>query len=225
MVKRKLTGQTIAIIILSIFLVLAIVFGGVYAVYTTSTSKISGKIVMAVLDIEIDKSSSTQMVISNGYCVPGETLKNTELALINSSNTSTYLVVVYSLKANEQIVGYDDTKPLIDIGLKPNDDWTDYLFVNEESQVRRRCLICTAPQKGVETASKANKIVVIKENTLRIPVTWGNGYQEKEIVFSFQAFTVAEKSFSFGLDTTREEKCSQIMNAIYTENSSELIWK
>ena len=99
MVKKKISGQTIAIIILAIVLIVTIAFGGVYAFYSESSNQITGKIMMAHLSIGLYSDNdvdSSVIVISNGTnIVPGEELKNSPLKIENYSTAPIYLVIVY----------------------------------------------------------------------------------------------------------------------------------
>lgn len=114
MVKKRISGQTIAIIILAILLLLTISFGGVYAFYTARSNKItSGKIIMANLKINIKNTSATgvsQIVITNGYnIVPGQKLENSPLTIENLSSVDIYLAVVYRINAVTETVLQDGT--------------------------------------------------------------------------------------------------------------------
>jgi len=158
MVNKKISGQTIAIIILAILLLIAIAFGGVYAYYSARSKKMTGTIVMANLSIDLmsyeygTKSATSQIVISHGTnFVPGQELKNSQLNIINKSayEVAVYLVVVYDIAANEldennqltDKVIYDKMQqPLIDFNAEyinekagiylagTNNDWVDYVF-------------------------------------------------------------------------------------------------
>ena len=105
MVKKKFSGQTIAIIILAILLVVAIVFGGVYAFYSARSSKItSGRIVMGNVTIDLvsglGMSGKSEVVISNSTnIIPGQPMTNTPLVVNNKSSVPIYLIVVYRLDA------------------------------------------------------------------------------------------------------------------------------
>lgn len=103
MVKKKLSGQTIAIIILAVLLLLTITFGGVFAFYSAKSNKISGKIIMANLKIGLYSNNNVDrsvVVISNGEnVVPGQDLQNSPLLVENSSSASIYLVIVYEINA------------------------------------------------------------------------------------------------------------------------------
>lgn len=107
MVKRKFSGQTVAIIILSILLVVAIVFGGAYAFYSARTSKTtSGRIVMGNVTIDLVSglgiSGKSEIVISNSTnLIPGQSMTNTPLTVLNKSSVPIYLIVVYKLEAYE----------------------------------------------------------------------------------------------------------------------------
>ena len=119
MVKKKVSGQTIAIIILAMLLLVSIVFGGVYAYYSARSSKVYGNIVMANLKINLtskledgdqtgETGSSEIMISNNTDVVPGQPLTNTPLTIENLSSVPIYLVVVYQIEANAAI--WDDEK-------------------------------------------------------------------------------------------------------------------
>lgn len=228
MVKKKVSGQTIAIIILSILLLLAISFGGVYAYYTNATKTIYGEIRMAYLHINLitdtDNSDFSQILQSNGLFVPGQRLKNSPLIIENKSNTETYLVVVYKVNTDKEVVDYDDSKPLIDIGLTNESLWSDYLFVSYDGGVRTRCLVTKTAVPAVPTDADPDQIIVIGKDELKIPSTWGNGYMNMNIGFSFQAFAIGKDTFDFEETETGDSKFNKIVNAIYTDNSHLHIW-
>lgn len=125
MVKKKVSGQTVAIIILIVLLICAITFGGVYAFYSTNTNKvISSTITMASLDIsfkEDDKNTDdgddntlddiegvipptgqsgySQILITNkNDIVPNELLCNSPLSVVNGSETPVYVAVLYRVQ-------------------------------------------------------------------------------------------------------------------------------
>ncbi len=224
MVKNRLSGQTIAIIILSVLLLLTACFGGVYAYYSTNTSKVSGRIVMANLNINlqagIGESASSEILVSNGVFVPGQPLENTPLVVVNESNTPIYLSIIYKVNASnietgEPLENYDDTNPLIDIGIDDDSLWYDYLFVTtgEDGQEDRyRCLITKTPQYPTETNEY---ITVIEENALSIPRTWGDEFQNMQISFLFQAYAIGSNTFTFSSEDTIDFRCQEIMTAIY----------
>ena len=108
MIKKKVSGQTLAIIILGALLLITITFGGVFAFYTARTSQVSGKILMANLNIALgaeDSSDKSEIIIDNAeYIVPGQILTNTPLIVRNLSTVDILLVVVYELYAKKTIV-------------------------------------------------------------------------------------------------------------------------
>ena len=224
MVKKKMSGQTITIIILSILLLLTACFGGVYAYYSSNTNKVSGRIVMANLNIRLQagvgESASSEILVSNGVYVSGQSLQNTPLIVVNESNTPIYLSIIYKVNAYDLDTGapleeMDDTKPLIDIGIDEDSIWYDYLFVAEDrdgEEARFRCLITTTPQYSTE---HNQLITVIEENALKIPTTWGNEFQNKQISFLFQAYAIGANAFSFTDEDTIDDRCETIMSAIY----------
>ncbi len=115
MVKKKISGQTVTIIVLIVLLVCAIAFGSVYAFYSTDTTKVSGTISMASLYIdykydditteEIEgvikkgQSGKSEILITNkDTIVPNELLGNSPLKVVNSSETPIYLVMLYRVE-------------------------------------------------------------------------------------------------------------------------------
>ena len=106
MVKKKFSGQTLAIVILAIMLLLTITFGGVFAFYSARSNKVSGKIYMATLKISMEwkVSDKSEVVISNvTNLVPGQSLENTALVVKNESAVPIYLVVVYRIEATKKV--------------------------------------------------------------------------------------------------------------------------
>ena len=126
MVKNKMSGQTIAIIILAILLILAIGFGGVYAFYSARSNSVTGKVVMANLKIALEsgteESEKSEIVISNGVnIVPGQPLENSPLIIKNLSSVDIYLVVVYEINAitQDKIEIEDEFKnPVLGLGVE-----------------------------------------------------------------------------------------------------------
>ena len=135
MVNKKISGQTIAIIILAILLLITIAFGGVFAYYSARSNKMKGVVVMANLSVELtsydygttNKSAKSEIVISHGTnFVPGQELKNSALMVFNKSRAPIYLVVVYEITANEldekgeditnKTVDDKKEQPLLDMG-------------------------------------------------------------------------------------------------------------
>jgi len=118
MVKKKISGQTIAILVLLVLLIATTAFGVVFAFYSTSTKQVSGTISMAYLDIHYDESTlgvgssgQSQILITNSEnIVPNELLGNSPLVINSTSNTETYIVVLYRVEK----VGYDGTQPRLD---------------------------------------------------------------------------------------------------------------
>ena len=158
MVKKKISGQTIAIIILTAVLALTIGFGGVFAYYTARSNKLasSGEIVMGNLKIALTggtgESGKSEIVISNKTNVlPSQSLGNTPLAINNMSNVPIYLVLVYEFKAEKlnskgATIQITDacTFPVFDLGMKyvnsinpsrnkvdkgiRTEEWVDFVF-------------------------------------------------------------------------------------------------
>jgi len=115
MVKKKFSGQAVAIVILIVLLILTVAFGGVFAFYSASSGRVSssGLIMMASLDIdfkedvfEAGKSTESQILITNmnNKLVPSEVLGNSPLTVINNSADEEgrvvpiYVVVLYRVQ-------------------------------------------------------------------------------------------------------------------------------
>lgn len=237
MVRKKLSGQTITIIILAILLLISLVFGVVFAFYSARTNVVSGKIVMANLNIELksidaDNSEASAIVISNGTnVVPNEMLENSPLIVTNKSSVPIYLMVCYELKAfkgeNETPVKDNYNKAVIDIdcnyinpskniyNVNKNTPWVDYVFTSSQSGETKqyRCFVSTAIYATDSTGEQ--EIVVIPQNGLKLSRDMGNDYQSSTIAFTFQAFAVAADSFNFSSTSTTAYKCEQIVSSIY----------
>lgn len=109
MIKKRVSWQTLAIIILGSLLLITIAFGGVFAFYSARTNQVSGQIMMANLSISLegntDQSAASNITIGNAkFVVPGQVLDNTPLVVRNLSTVEIYLVVAYEIKAERVIV-------------------------------------------------------------------------------------------------------------------------
>ncbi len=230
MIKKKLTGQTVAIIILAILLLLTVVFGGVYAYYSSASNKITGRISMANLKISMNgdsgESGSSQILLTNGLCVPGQSLNDTPLTIKNESNTPIYLMVVYSVNATEDgdptsnPIDVDLTKPLISIG---NDtDWFDHYFKDETgvTDTEFRCLIST---RSIEPTQEY--VTVIEKDRLSLHAkNVGNDFMAKNVSFSFQAYAISTRSLDSVIDADDSmlRRCQIIASAIFSAYDSNL---
>ena len=238
MVKMKMSGQTIAIIILAVLLLLTVVFGGVFAFYSARSNKVSGKIVMANLKISLESDNGStdksEIVISNGTnVVPGQPLENSPLVIRNLSSVSIYLVVVYEINATKEngvkvVDQYGD--PILGLGMEyinsvntdendsigiSNTNWIDYVFNATEENKVYRCLVSVVDFQP--TSSEDNGIEVIGKNKLALSAEMGNEYQQTSISFTFQAYAIGKATFDaqFNQTTTMAEKCETIVSAVY----------
>ncbi len=223
MTKKRVSGQTTAIIVLAILLISTVVFGGVFAYYSASANKISGKITMANLKIEADQSS--EILITSGVVVPGQSLGNTTpLTITNKSNAPIYLAVVYSVKVynlddveleTEVTVGENALAvPLIDVH---DDSWNDYLFTytkEDLSVVKFRYLIKPVAIQPSDSP-EGSTITVVEKDKLSLHKQMGNDYQAKSVVLSFQAYAIGSEGIDFSGCNTVEERCNKIMLCIY----------
>ena len=130
MVKKRISGQTIAIIILAVLLLLTIAFGGVFAFYSVRTSRVSGEIMLANLSIKLDmmsgESEQSQLFVeAQENVVPGQKLDNSSLIIKNLSTVSIYLVVVYEIKASKKIKVDDGQGGTIE-----QTEWVEDEFIN-----------------------------------------------------------------------------------------------
>ena len=236
MTKKKLSGQTVTIIILAILLLLTCIFGGVYAYYSTTSSKISGIVQMANLKIQMNaggtgSSGSSELLHTNSYYIPGQVLPNTALTVTNSSNTKVYLAVVYTVKAinndesssnfGNEITDYDLSNPLI--GIHGDTTWFDGRYTNVEHDADFRYLMIPTPiapnfDDGGKVIPKV--ISVIPEGKLKLHEKMGNAYQSTIITLTFRAYVIGsdqqELKDALGqTNGTNTEKCNVIMGAIF----------
>ena len=226
MIKKKFSGQTLAIVILAIMLLLTITFGGVFAFYSARTNKVSGKIFMATLKISMEwkVSDKSEIVISNvTNLVPGQSLENTALVVKNESEVPIYIVVVYRFNAvKDQGAGapiVDETNnSVLFIGteyinpLVPDKNWnrgtTNYDYVDYVFEAR-------ADDKNAQEVHlkegniKAYRCLVsmvpvdaktdeevIADGQLALSPSLNDDYQNSMISFTFQAYAIASASFS-----------------------------
>ncbi len=235
MTKKKLSGQTVTIIILAILLLLTCIFGGVYAYYSTTSSKISGIVQMANLKIQMNaggtgSSGSSELLHTNSYYIPGQVLPNTALTVTNSSNTNVYLAVVYTVKAinndksspdwGNEITDYDLSNPLI--GIHGDTTWFDGRYTNVEHDADFRYLMIPTPiAPAAPDAPEKDKIIsVIPEGKLKLHEKMGNAYQSTIITLTFRAYVIGsdqqELKDALGqTNGTNTEKCNVIMGAIF----------
>ena len=232
MTKKKLSGQTVTIIILAILLLLTCIFGGVYAYYSTTSSKISGIVQMANLKIQMNaggtgSSGSSELLHTNSYYIPGQVLPNTALTVTNSSNTNVYLAVVYTVKAinndesspnfGNEITDYDLSNP--PIGIHGDTTWFDGRYTNVEHDADFRYLMIPTPI--TPTSSDEGKVIsVIPEGKLKLHETMGHAYQSTIITLTFHAYVIGsdqqELKDALGqTNGTNTEKCNVIMGAIF----------
>lgn len=235
MTKKKLSGQTVTIIILAILLLLTCIFGGVYAYYSTTSSKISGIVQMANLKIQMNaggtgSSGSSELLHTNSYYIPGQVLPNTALTVTNSSNTNVYLAVVYTVKAinndksspnyGNEITEYDLSNPLI--GIHGDTTWFDGRYTNVEHDADFRYLMIPTPiAPAAPDAPEKDKVIsVIPEGKLKLHEKMGNAYQSTIITLTFRAYVIGsdqqELKDALGqTNGTNTEKCNVIMGAIF----------
>ena len=236
MVKKNFSGQTLAIIILAILLVLAIAFGGVYAFYSERSQQISGEIKMANLEISLEaekgESGKSEIIIYNKEdIVPGQTLTNSPLVVKNLSKVNIYLIVVYEIKAKKRDDGTkvddDFKKPVLGLGTEyvnsvypeykrdvfTNKVWVDYVFNAKEESKYYRCLVSTASHP----TSTTEGIDVIPKDQLALAPEMGSEYMYTEISLTFQAFAIAANDALVSGLTTSQEKCEKIVSEIYKE--------
>ena len=131
MTKKKISGQTIAIIVLVVLLILTIGAGSVYAYFTTKSDSIRGHVTMATLNIELktekqnptDNSGMSQITLSSTNVLPNQQLLNDPLFVKNSSEAPVCLIVVYEVSAtrgegDNMVKIQDDYEGcLIDLGI------------------------------------------------------------------------------------------------------------
>lgn len=244
MTKKKVTSQTTIIIVLSILLCATLVFGGVYAYYSTATNKILGQITMANLNIKVEPGAaedSSEYFVTATNVVPGQSLRNDDpLNIINNSNTNIYLAVVYSLEVtfvnhlpeyssgsvnenppavNPEEDTPDLSSPLINVN---NPEWKDCLFEYEyeDGTIFKFRYLMKVDDNGVkEIGSDEETITVVESEHLALHQSMGNNYQSAKIILSFKAFAIGSQEMalqeSVNKETTVEGKCNAVMNAIF----------
>ena len=232
MVSKKVSGQTITIIILAILLLIAIAFGGVYAFYSARSKKMTGTVVMANLNIalvaqEYADSAKSEIVISHGTnFVPGQELKNSALNIVNVSakHVPVYLVVVYEIKATKmdengelipgRVIEDEFKKPLIDLGAQyinpieniyyegTNENWVDYVFTYNDG-VQIKQYRCLVSTSSWERPDDNNQVIpVIEENQLKLHRFMNDSYQRTSLAFAFQAYAIGANSTDLQFDET-----------------------
>lgn len=243
MVKKKVSGQTIAIIVLAALLLIAIAFGSVYAFYSAKTNKISGNIIMANLSIELesgtDESGQSAVVITGAEnIVPNQELSNTPLIILNSSSPSIYLIVVYKVDANKRKPPQAEVvdlmkKPVIDVDtpyINPHEnieynglstEWVDYVFKAPNNDMYR-CLVSMVSFQKPENVLE-DPITVIGQNKLKLSRYVNNDYQDTQISFTFQAYAIGSQTWNFPSSITPAEKCETIVSAIYESEEGKFL--
>jgi hypothetical protein len=90
-----------------------------------------------------------------------------------------------------------------------NTEWIDYVFYGAEEDKVYRVLVSSG------SYNPETDVTVIAENKLSLSGAMGNDYQNASISFTFQAYAIGAGSFVFTNETTNEEKCDEIVAAIY----------
>ncbi len=249
MVKKKFSGQTLAIIVLAIMLILTITFGGVFAFYSARSNKVSGTIYMATLTISMEwkVSDKSEVVISNTTnLVPGQALSNTALIVKNKSSVPIYLVVVYKLNA---IKDQGEGAPIPDktnssvlfIGteyinsLVPDKNWNkgttnfdyvDYVFEALPTDKNAQDVYLESGNKkgyrclvSMVPVEANTDEVVIEDGQLALSPALNDDYQNSMISFVFQAYAISSESFR------TEFASSQLTNAEKCERIVSEIYK
>ncbi len=243
MTKKRLTGQTLAIIILTIILILTILFGGVFAFYSNKSSMVSGKILLANLSIDLhDGSNKSELGLSGTNIVPNQTIENTPLVVTNKSNANIYLMVVYKVELfdhdNDENPALDENnqpkvdsfeKPIIDLGYdyynpsyedgykilsSGTSDWVDYVLTIYADDMISKQYRCLIYTEKIYCDSPIQDFTVIPKDTFKLSKEVGNYYKNVSLYFKFQAYAVGAESFDFN-GLTKFEKCREIANAIY----------
>ena len=235
--KKKMSGQTIAILVLALLLLLTVVFGGVFAFYSARSNQVSGRIVMANLKISLESEATgttdkSEIVISNGTnVVPGQPLENSPLVIKNLSSVNIYLVVVYEINASKESgdkVEDEHKVPVLGLGMDyinsvntdyndnigiSNPNWVDYVFNGVEEGKTYRCLVSMID--FAPTNESNNGIEVIGKNKLALSGEMGNEYQKTSISFTFQAYAIGSATNLGFNPENKAEKCEKIVRAIY----------
>lgn len=202
MVNKKRSKQNVIIVILIILLLISIAFGFTYSYYNGKTNLVTGKIITANLSIELQGGSGQtgecliSAPIGEEHLVCGNNLNNIELNILNRSNESTYMVVVYALTANKIDTGEDVTPmlnntPALDFqaGAFDTDVWTKISYKCEFVDKTYTCLV-GKNEFAATTSTNGVPINVLRPNKVSIPEEWDNTLQNCNVTISVVAYAI-----------------------------------
>lgn len=213
--KKKVSKQNIAIIVLSVLLLVSIGFGATYSYFNGRSDTLSsGSVTTATLNVSLHNggdddnpaSSDTapfQLHDSTDKVVPGQPLINTALQLKNNSPTEVYAVVVYTLTyTDNKGVVHDNPIEVIPMDLQKNtvgSGWRKATYEKEDgSKIYALVHLGAKDLSGNNTTAGegygvlgANTATdVLGVNCLKIPETWNNDMQGATITLTFQAYII-----------------------------------
>lgn len=205
MTKKKSNSQNIVIVILSILLLISIAFGITYSYYNGKSNLIKGTITTANLSIRLYGQSefgqtsefSISAPFGEDFVVPGNTLNNVELNLINKCTQSTYMVVVYSLNAFKNDATKENvTDRLVNmptISFKSNavntNVWKPISYKCENIDSTLTCLVGINPFAPI-TSNDGTTIQILQPNSIEIPTEWDNVLQNCYVTISVVAYAI-----------------------------------
>lgn len=207
--KKVTSKQNVAIIVLAILLLISIGFGVTYSYFNGRSAELTnnGSVTLATLSVEIngfdtDKQETTQFSLhtKGTEVVPGQPLSNTALQISNSSPVDTYMVVVYSLHIVDNPTNIDTTKmEAMDIqDSSVGDGWRKHLYTCNDTESKINFLVYLGGTNGngsgiftkAINSTTPNKSLVLGSDCLKVPESWNNDMQGKEVTLSFTAYII-----------------------------------
>ena len=208
MIKKKTSGQSIVIVILSILLLVSIGFGVTYSYYNGKTNLVTGSITTANLSIALHGEQFGQTTefsisapINEAFLVPGNGLYNLKLNLYNQCNEDTYIVVVYSLSAIKTLENgskVDITPQLTNTpaigfqeGAFDSQKWKSITYnCTNLTNTSYTCLVGLNSFASRDLSTDGYYINVLQENKIKIPEQWTNLLQNCDVTISIMAYAI-----------------------------------
>ena len=207
MIKRKSNVQNVVIVILCILLLISIGFGVTYSYYNGNSNLVKGTITTANLSIGlgVDKTGQTtefsiSAPLGEEFLVPGNSLNNVELNLLNKCNQDTFMVVVYSLSAIKNDSTREDVTPELNnmpaISFQDKIDttvWQPILYKCNNINATYSCLV--GINSFAANTSETGKVInVLPAHSIKIPTEWNDTLQNCNVTISVMAYAIQAKN-------------------------------
>ncbi|MFQ6724002.1 MAG: hypothetical protein ACLRFE_01530 [Clostridia bacterium] len=210
--KKKTNVQNIIIIILCILLATSIGFGVTYSYYNGKSDLVKGTITTANLSIDLLTENifgqTSNLLIENpadeSFLVPGNSLNNAKVNLINKCNQKTYMVVLYTLSARkndttqEDVTSQLNNTPAIAFQSEAynTDVWRSISYRCENINATYTCLVGIDPFEPRERNSEGYPITVLNANSIKIPEQWNDVLQNCIVTISITAYAIQAENLS-----------------------------